>query len=125
MMDRLFFLIASILGGIAVATGAFGAHGLRTFVSAEALGTWDTAVRYQMYHALALFAVAWAISRWPKQVKVLVVGGWLFLAGVVLFSGSLYALVLSDVKQLGAITPIGGVVFVAGWGCLVLTAWRK
>jgi len=124
-MDRVFFLIGSILGGIAVGTGAFGAHGLKAFVSAEALDTWDVAVRYQMYHALALFAAAWAISRWPTQKKILCTGGWFFLAGVILFSGSLYALVLSGVRQLGAITPLGGGVLVVGWGCLALAAWKK
>jgi len=124
-MDRTFFIIGSILGGLAVATGAFGAHGLKNIVSPELLDTWDKAVRYQMYHALALLALAWAVTHWPAQIKVLTLGGWFFLAGVVLFSGSLYILVLSGIKWLGAITPFGGVAMVAGWVCLLLAAWKK
>ncbi|MBN1669110.1 MAG: DUF423 domain-containing protein [Anaerolineales bacterium] len=124
-MEKNFFIIGSILGGIAVATGAFGAHGLKNLVSAEALETWDKAVRYQMYHALALLLLAWAISHWPAQARLLGIGGWLFLAGVLLFSGSLYLLVLSGIKWLGAITPLGGVAFVAGWLCLLIAAWRS
>ena len=124
-MDRIFFIIGSILGGIAVATGAFGAHGLKNLVSPDLLETWDKAVRYQMYHALGLLALAWAITQWPEQAKVLTLGGWLFLTGVILFSGSLYILVLSGAKWLGAITPLGGVAFVAGWLCLVIAAWRS
>ena len=123
-MDRIFFIIGSILGGIAVSTGAFGAHGLKNLVSPDLLETWDKAVRYQMYHALGLLALAWAITHWPEQAKVLTLGGWFFLAGVILFSGSLYILVLSGAKWLGAITPLGGAAFVAGWLCLVIAAWR-
>jgi uncharacterized membrane protein YgdD (TMEM256/DUF423 family) len=123
-MDRTFFMIGSILSGIAVATGAFGAHGLKNLVSAQALETWDKAVRYQMYHGLALLVLAWALTHWPEQAKLLGIGGWLFLAGTILFSGSLYVLVLSGVKWLGAITPLGGVAFVAGWLYLVIAAWR-
>jgi uncharacterized membrane protein YgdD (TMEM256/DUF423 family) len=124
-MDKVFFMIGSILGGLAVASGAFGAHGLKKMVSPEMLDTWDKAVRYQMYHALAFLALAWALTHWPAQTKLLALGGWLFLAGVALFSGSLYILVLSGVKWLGAITPFGGVAMVAGWVCLLLAAWRK
>ena len=123
-MDRTFFIIGSILSGIAVATGAFGAHGLKNLVSAEALETWDKAVHYQMVHGLALLVLAWALTHWPEQAKLLGIGGWLFLAGTILFSGSLYILVLSGVKWLGAITPLGGVAFVAGWLYLVIAAWR-
>jgi uncharacterized membrane protein YgdD (TMEM256/DUF423 family) len=124
-MDRIFFITGSILAAVAVATGAFGAHGLKNLVSPEMLGTWEKAVRYQMYHALAFLALAWAVSHWPEQEKLLSLGGWLFLAGVLLFSGSLYILVLSGLKWLGAVTPLGGVAFVAGWTCLVIAAWRK
>jgi len=116
--------MGSILAGLAVATGAFGAHGLQKLVTPERLETWDKAVRYQMYHALALLLLAWAITHWPEQVKLFSAGGWLFLTGVVLFSGSLYLLVLSEIKILGAITPLGGVAFVAGWLCLVIAVWR-
>ena len=124
-MDRTFFIIGSILGGLAVATGGFGAHGLKNLVSPELLDTWDKAVRYQIYHALALLALAWAVTHWQNQVKLLTLGGWFFLAGVVLFSGSLYILVLSGMKWLGAITPFGGVAMVAGWLCLLFAAWKK
>ena len=123
-MDKLFFIIGSILAGLAVATGAFGAHGLQNLVTPERLETWDKAVRYQIYHALALLLLAWAITHWPEQAKLLSAGGWLFSAGVVLFSGSLYLLVLSEITILGAITPLGGVAFVAGWLCLIIAVWR-
>ncbi len=123
-MDRIFFIIGSILAGLAVAIGAFGAHGLQNMVTPERLVTWEKAVRYQIYHALALLLLAWAITHWPEQAKLLSAGGWLFLAGVMLFSGSLYLLVLSEITMLGAITPLGGVAFVAGWLCLVTAVWR-
>ena len=123
-MERIFFIIGSGLAGMAVATGAFGAHGLQKIVTPERLDTWEKAVRYQIYHALALLLLAWALTHWPEQAKLLTIGGWLFLAGVVLFSGSLYLLVLSEIKWLGAITPLGGVAFVAGWLCLLIAAWR-
>lgn len=124
-MDKVFFLIGSILGAVAVGTGAFGAHGLKNLVSPQMIDTWEKAVRYQMFHALAFLALAWAISHWPAQERLFSLGGWFFLAGVVLFSGSLYILVLSGLKWLGAITPLGGVAFVAGWICLVIAAWRQ
>jgi len=124
-MDKVFIIIGSILGASAVALGAFGAHGLKNIVALERLETWDKAVRYQMYHALGMLALAWLITHWPAQAKVITVGGWLFLAGVILFSGSLYTLVLSGVKWLGAITPLGGVALVAGWLCMVIAAWKQ
>ena len=123
-MERTFFIIGSGLAGLAVATGAFGAHGLQKMVAPERLDTWEKAVRYQIYHALALLLLAWALTYWPEQTKLLTTAGWLFLAGVVIFSGSLYLLVLSEIRWLGAITPFGGVAFVAGWLCLVVAAWR-
>ena len=123
-MDRLFFIAGSVLAGLAVATGAFGAHGLQKMVTPERLETWEKAARYQIYHALALLLLAWAITHWPEQAKLLSTGGWLFIAGVVLFSGSLYLLVLSEITAFGAITPLGGVAFVAGWLCLVIAVWR-
>jgi uncharacterized membrane protein YgdD (TMEM256/DUF423 family) len=107
---------------VAVAAGAFGAHALRGRLSADLLGVFETAARYQMYHALGLMAVAWAASRWPGALPQW--AGWLFVAGTVLFSGSLYALALSGVRWLGAITPLGGVAFLAGWICLGLAARR-
>lgn len=122
-MDRLFFVLGSISGGLAVALGAFGAHGLRGRLSADLLSTFETGVRYHMYHALALIAVAYAITRWTST-GLPAVAGWLFLIGTVLFSGSLYLLALTGQRWLGAMTPLGGVAFIAGWVCLVLAAAR-
>lgn len=121
-MDRIFFGLGAASGFVAVAAGAFGAHALRGRLSADLLGVFETAARYQMYHALGLMAVAWAASRWPGALPQW--AGWLFVAGTVLFSGSLYALALSGVRWLGAITPLGGVAFLAGWICLGLAARR-
>jgi uncharacterized membrane protein YgdD (TMEM256/DUF423 family) len=121
-MDRLFFTIGSLLAFLGVALGAFGAHGLRNRLSADLLATFEVGVRYQMYHALALLAVAWAHSRWPGPL--LTASGWLFVAGTIVFSGSLYALSLSGMRWLGAITPLGGLAFLAGWLCLAWAAWR-
>ena len=123
-MDRTFFIIGSLLAGLAVLLGAFGAHGLKDLVAPELIGTWEKAARYQMYHALAMLLLAWAITHWPEQTNLWSLGGWLFLAGALLSSGSLYLLVLSGVKWLGAITPLGGVAFGVGWLCLLIAAWR-
>jgi len=117
--DRLFFVVGAALGGLAVAAGAFGAHGLQGRIDPERLEVFDTAARYQMSHALALLAVAWAVARWPDAR--LSVGGWLLTAGVVVFSGSLYLLALTGTRWLGAVTPVGGVLLIAGW---FLLAWR-
>ncbi|NKB90476.1 MAG: DUF423 domain-containing protein [Acidobacteria bacterium] len=119
-MDKTFFAIGAISALIGVAAGAFGAHGLEGRITPERLVTFETAVRYQMYHALALLAVAWATTRWPGTPTT--AAGWLFVVGTVVFSGSLYLLVLTDTRWLGAITPIGGVAFLAGWACLVWAA---
>jgi uncharacterized membrane protein YgdD (TMEM256/DUF423 family) len=121
-MDRLFFILGSILAFLGVALGAFAAHGLKSRLSAELLATFEVGVRYQMYHALALLVVAWAYSRWPGAA--LVAGGWLFVAGILFFSGSLYLLSLTGVRWLGAITPFGGLAFLAGWACLAWAGWR-
>lgn len=122
-MDRIFFMLAALSGGLAVALGAFGAHGLRAQLSADLLTTFETGVRYQMYHALALLAVGWAVVRWSGSILP-ITAGWLFVAGTVLFSFSLYALALTGIRWLGAITPFGGVAFTAGWICLALAAWQ-
>jgi uncharacterized membrane protein YgdD (TMEM256/DUF423 family) len=122
-MDRLFMLLAALLGGLAVALGAFGAHALEGRISADLLATFETGARYHFYHALALIGVVVAIGRWPAS-NLPAIAGWLFVVGVVVFSGSLYLLALTGVRWLGAITPIGGVAFLAGWACLLLAAWR-
>ncbi len=123
-MDKTFLLWGAIFGGLAVALGAFGAHALAGKLSANDLSTFETAVRYQFYHALALLAVAAVLGRWP-QASAAVLAGWLFVVGVVIFSGSLYVLVFSGVRWLGAITPIGGVAMIAGWVSLAVAAWRN
>jgi uncharacterized membrane protein YgdD (TMEM256/DUF423 family) len=121
-MDKVFFVLGSLSAGIAVALGAFGAHALKLRLSPEMLAVYETGVRYQLTHALALLAVAWAITRWPGTAVS--ASGWLFVAGTVLFSGSLYALSLSGMRWLGAITPLGGVAWLVGWACLAWGAWR-
>jgi uncharacterized membrane protein YgdD (TMEM256/DUF423 family) len=121
-MERIFVLIGAVLGGLGVGLGAFGAHALKTRVAPELLRVWDVGTHYQMIHALALLGVAWLVSRWPESAAA--TAGWLFVAGTVLFSGSLYALALTGVKKLGMITPVGGLALVAGWFVLAWTAWR-
>ena len=120
-MDRTFLLIGALAGFLGVGVGAFGAHGLRSRVSPEMLAVFETGARYQMYHALALLIVAAVIGRFGDS-RLLVVAGWSFVAGILLFSGSLYALSLTSISTLGAVTPIGGVAFLAGWACLALFA---
>ena len=120
---RLFFVIGSLSGFIGVALGAFAAHALKRRLDADLLAVFETGVRYQMYHAFALLAVGWAQTRWPG--KVLTAGGWLFAAGTVVFSGSLYVLSLSGLRWLGAIVPIGGVALLGGWLCLACAAWKR
>lgn len=122
-MDKTFFLLASVFGGLAVALGAFGAHALNDRLSESLLNTFEIGVRYQFYHALALVAVVVAMNRWPNAGPA-IWAGWLFVAGIVIFSGSLYLLVLTGQRWLGAITPIGGVAFIAGWAILAWVAWR-
>jgi uncharacterized membrane protein YgdD (TMEM256/DUF423 family) len=121
-MDRTFFSLGAASACLAVAAGAFGAHALRARLSPELLAVFETGARYQMYHALALLAVAWATTRWPGALAP--AAGWLFALGTVLFSGSLYALALTGARWLGAITPLGGLAFLAGWVCLALAARR-
>jgi uncharacterized membrane protein YgdD (TMEM256/DUF423 family) len=117
-MERLFFALGALSGFLSVGLGAFAAHALKGRIGAEALATFELGVRYQMYHALALLAVGWAFTRWPGPA--LAASGWLFVAGTVLFSGTLYALGLGAPRRLGAVTPVGGVALLAGWLAL---AW--
>ncbi|UCG12473.1 MAG: DUF423 domain-containing protein [Deltaproteobacteria bacterium] len=123
-MERLFFVLASLEGGLAVVLGAFGTHALKARIESELLEVFETGVRYQMYHALALLAVAAALARWPAS-RVLTTAGWSFVIGVALFSGSLYLLALTGVRWFGAITPLGGLGFIVGWLCMSLAAWKK
>lgn len=123
-MDRLFFMLGSALMFLGVAAGAFGAHGLAAYFQQHPTlkGTYDTAVQYHTLHALALFIAAWAAAKWGGSLPTW--GGYLFLLGILLFSGSLYLLVAMRLRWLGAITPLGGVAFLAGWLCLFLAAYR-
>jgi uncharacterized membrane protein YgdD (TMEM256/DUF423 family) len=121
-VGRLLFGIGAVLGFLGVAAGAFGAHAIRARVSPQRLDNWKTAADYQLWHALATVAAAIIAVRWESGAAA--AAGWCFIAGVVLFSGSLYALALTDRRRLGAITPIGGVLFLAGWALLVVAAIR-
>ncbi|WP_019507996.1 DUF423 domain-containing protein [Pleurocapsa sp. PCC 7319] len=124
-MTRIFLTIAGTLGGISVILGAFASHALKGKLSDRALEIWETGTKYQMYHALALILVALLLSRLTTtDSTLLVVAGYAFIAGIILFSGSLYALSLSGIKLLGAIAPLGGVAFIIGWACLAIAGWR-
>jgi len=118
-MDRLFFGLGALSALVSVAAGAFGAHALRARLTPEYLAAFETGARYQMYHALGLLAVAWAVTRWPGLLPVW--AGWMFVAGTALFSGSLYILALTGTRWWGAVTPLGGIAFLAGWVCLALS----
>jgi uncharacterized membrane protein YgdD (TMEM256/DUF423 family) len=120
-MDRTFMLMGALAGIVGVGLGAFGAHGLRGRLSPEMLAVFETGVRYHMYHALALVATAALMGR--LDGRFINAAGWLFAAGIVLFSGSLYAVALTGVTIFGAITPIGGVAFLAGWACLAIASF--
>jgi uncharacterized membrane protein YgdD (TMEM256/DUF423 family) len=120
-MADTFLLIGSLAGFLGVAAGAFGAHGLRNRLSPDMLAVFETAVRYQMYHAFALLIVAVVMGR-VGDARLLSLAGWSFITGIVLFSGSLYALAFSGISGLGAITPIGGLAFLLGWACVAIFA---
>ena len=123
-MTQIFLSIGAILGGLSVAGGAFASHALREKISERSLEIFETAARYQMYHALALLLVALLLSIYQQSPPPsLLASGWLFIIGIALFSGSLYALSLTNVKILGAIAPLGGAAFIAGWGALAFAAW--
>ncbi|MBS9390542.1 MAG: DUF423 domain-containing protein [Dolichospermum sp. WA123] len=119
-MTQFFLTIAAIFGGLSVAGGAFGAHALREKISERSLEIFDTGARYQMYHALALLLVAMLMSRLENPPTTLLVSGWLFIIGVVVFSGSLYALSLTGIKSLGAVAPLGGLALILGWAALAV-----
>lgn len=123
-MGKVFLLLAAVNGFLAVALGAFGAHGLGARLSAELMATYQTAVQYHFYHALALLGVALLSLQFPAAALPRA-SGYLFLAGIVLFSGSLYVLALTGARWLGAITPLGGLGFLAGWLCLCVFALSR
>jgi uncharacterized membrane protein YgdD (TMEM256/DUF423 family) len=122
-MAQVFVSLAAVLGGLSVAAGAFAAHALRGKISERSLEIFDTAARYQMYHALALLLIALLISRAASPQPMLVATGWLFIIGIGIFSGSLYALSVTGLNKLGAITPLGGVALIIGWGILAVAGW--
>jgi uncharacterized membrane protein YgdD (TMEM256/DUF423 family) len=121
-VDRTFVLIGALAGVTGVGLGAFGAHGLRGRLSPEMLAVFETGVRYHLYHALALVATAALMGR--LDGRLINAAGWLFTAGIVLFSGSLYVVALTGVGVFGAITPIGGLAFLAGWACLAIASFQ-
>jgi uncharacterized membrane protein YgdD (TMEM256/DUF423 family) len=123
-MHKLFLILAAANGFIAVAFGAFGAHGLTGKIADNFLSAYETAVHYHFYHALALFGVALLLQR-SGEKTVLMASGWAFVIGILLFSGSLYGLALGAPRWLGPITPIGGVALLLGWLLLLTSALRS
>lgn len=122
-MEKVFFLIGALSGAVSVALGAFGAHALRERLTPQLLDTFETGVRYEIYHAFAILVVALALTRWSSPL--IGYAGWAFVLGTILFSGSLYLLALTDTRWLGAITPLGGVAFLAGWVLLAFGVWQS
>ena len=123
ILTRIFLATAALFGGLSVVGGAFASHALKSKLTDRALEIFETGARYQMYHALALLLVALLLNRAQDSQTFFAVAGWAFIVGTVIFSGSLYALSLTNIKLLGAITPLGGVAFIFGWGCLAVAAW--
>ena len=122
-MERLFFAIGAFSACIAVIAGAFGSHALKQRLSPDMLAVFEVGVRYQMYHALALMGAGFACAKWPG--RLVSAGGWLFVAGTLFFSGSIYQLSLTGTKWIGIITPIGGGILMLGWLCLAVGALRS
>lgn len=123
MTDRHFIIIAALNMIAAVGAGAFGAHGLKQIISPEMLSVWQTGVLYHLVHALGLFIVAFLAARY--STRLFISAGRIMFVGVILFSGSLYLLALTDTRWLGAITPIGGVAFIVAWALVAWAAWRS
>lgn len=119
LSGRLLITVGALLGMLAVVGGTFAAHVLPNYLDEHGMHTYEVAVRYHMYHALAVFCAVWVGSRWPGRVPVL--AGWLFVIGIALFSGSLYVLVMTGAKWLGAVAPLGGSAFIVGWFLLALS----
>lgn len=120
--ERIFFTAGALLGCLGVAAGAFGAHALKSQLTPERLLQYELAVRYQLYHAFALVAAAYAVQRWPASTAGL--AGWLFMLGVVIFCGTVYALAFGAPRWFGAITPLGGLSLILGWALLAYSAMR-
>jgi len=121
-VDRLFYICGAVSGFVAVAMGVMSAHVLKSRIDAELLGMFETAVRYQMFHALALFAAAWGVTHWRH--RAVTVAGVLFIIGMVLFSATIYVRVLAHAEWATVLAPAGGVTYLTGWLCLAVGAWR-
>ncbi|SCY69625.1 Uncharacterized membrane protein YgdD, TMEM256/DUF423 family [Nitrosospira sp. Nl5] len=121
-MPRTFLMLGAVNAFLCVALGAFGAHGLKQRLTTDMLAVYQTGVQYHFYHALGLVAVGLVLLYFPKS-RLVAVSGWLMLAGIILFSVSLYALSLTGIRGLGAITPLGGVAFLTAWAILAYAAW--
>ena len=121
--ERFFFIIGALFAGLSVAIGSYSAHGATKTLSSDAVRWLSKAARYQMYHALALFVVVWALTYWKEQAKLLKISGWLFIAGTVSFSGSLHLMAFTGI-DLGYVTPAGGVSYLLGWILLIAAAWQ-
>lgn len=122
-MAKKFFVMGSVSAFLAVVLGAFAAHVLKDMLTPDLFNIWEVGVRYHFYHALGLFVVAWAMSQWPGVNFT--AAGWLFVAGTIIFSGSLYILSVTGMRWIGAITPVGGICFLGGWFWLAWTMWRS
>ncbi len=123
-MQKIFFITAAVLGGLAVALGAYGAHGGSEILNQHnAVITFGKAVRYQMHHSIVLLIVALAMGSWKEQTKLLNIAGWLLLSGILFFSGSLYIIAFAGVKM-GYVTPLGGIAFVGGWFTLAFAGYK-
>ena len=122
-MSRNFVLVGAVFAALSVAAGAFGAHSLKAIIPAEMLTVFETAARYQMYHALALLIIGGMASHVSE--RDIRIAGWCFVGGIVLFSGSLYVVALTGTRWVGAITPLGGAAFLSGWIALAWNLWQK
>lgn len=122
-MQKLFLIIGSLAMALAVALGAFGAHGLKEMLSEDMLDIFETGVRYHFYHAIGLLFIG-IIAHWLPDSSLLQWSGWLMVAGMVIFSGSLYILSISGIRWLGAVTPVGGLCFIMGWILLAVAVWQ-
>ena len=123
MIIKISFLFAAAAGALAVVLGAFGAHGLRGRIEERLFETFQTAVEYQMYHSLALMMVAILMREWGRSLA-LDIASYAFILGLLLFSGSLYGLVLTNMEWLGPVTPVGGLCFIVGWSALVCSGFQ-